>query len=107
MNGKTPQLGKKLDFILGKATGNNHNIQRSKDMLRQMERIGLPDNPSTRKFLEEHFTEVINNPHNIRELQSNGRAVRESLLMGPNGGLKTESIWDGDKLITVKLLGGK
>jgi len=74
-------------------------------MLRQMERIGLPDNPSTRKILEDHFTKVLNDPNNISWIQAPGRIVKESLLMGPRGGVKAESIWDGTRLITVKLLG--
>ncbi len=37
--------------------------------------------------------------------QLNGRTVKESLLSGPNGFLKTISIWEGSKLITVILIG--
>ena len=100
-----PELGRKFDYILGKATGNIHNTQRSLAMLRQMERIGLPDNSLTRKILKDHFTKVLNDPNNILRIQPNGRTVRESLLMGPRGGVKVESIWERTKLITVKLLG--
>lgn len=31
--------------------------------------------------------------------------VKESLLMGPGGGLVVESIWDGNRLLTVILKG--
>jgi len=55
--------------------------------------------------MERILTKVLNDPNNISRIQSNGRIIRESLLMGPRGGLKVESIWDGTKLITVKLLG--
>lgn len=102
-----PQIGSKLDFFLGKATGSIHGIERSTGMLTQLERIGLPDNPATRKYLTEHLTDVINNSSNIVRIQETGRVVRESLLMGPNGGVKFETIWDGTKLITGKILGGR
>ncbi len=105
MTEKTPELGRKFDYVLGKATGNLHNAQRSQSMLCQMQRIGLPDNPLTREVLQKHFSEVLNNPRNISQILPNGRVVRESLLMGPRGGVKVESIWAGNRLITVKLLG--
>jgi RHS repeat-associated protein len=101
-----PELGKKLEFMLGKATGSAHNIDRSQSLLAQLQRIGLSDNPETRAYLAEHFTSVLNTPNNVLTVQQNGNVVRESLLMGPMGALKVQSIWDGTKLITVYFLGG-
>jgi hypothetical protein len=73
-----------------------------------MESVGLPDTPATRQLLKEHLTQVLNNPNNISSVQSEtGRVVRQSLLMGPRGALKVESVWDGNKLITVVLKGGR
>lgn len=43
----------------------------------------------------------------ILKTQENGRVVRESLISGPNGVIKAESVWDGLKLITATLFGGK
>jgi len=100
-----PELGKKLDFIFGKATGSTHNIQRSRDMLRQLQRIGLHDTPENRAYIEAHLTRVLNDPNNIVEVR-NGRTIRESLLMGPNGGCKLQTIWEGNKLLTVYIFGG-
>ncbi len=100
-----PDLGRKLDFIFGKATGSQHNIQRSRDMLRQLQRIGLNDTVANRAYLEEHLTKVLNDPSSIREVK-NGRTIRESLLMGPKGGCKLVTIWEGNKLLTVYILGG-
>jgi len=102
----TPQLGQKLEYFLGNATGNAHNIQRSTGMLRQLESVGLHDTLATRQYLTEHLSSVVNNANNIVRTQANGTVVRESLLMGPNGGMKFETVWDGTKLITGKLLGG-
>lgn len=57
--------------------------------------------------IAQHLTGVLNDSSSIVQVQANGRVVRESLLMGPRGGLKIESIWDGTKLITVNLFGKK
>ena len=41
-------------------------------------------------------------------IQPNDRIHRESRLLGPYGGApKLESIWENNKLITLKLLGGR
>lgn len=62
-------------------------------------------NAAGRSLLNSHLRSVYSSTKGI--LQTNGRYLRESLLMGPNGGLKVESIWEGNKLITVKLIGGR
>jgi RHS repeat-associated protein len=97
-------IGTKLEYVFGKATGSAHNIERSTGMLRQLESVGIFDNAAGRSLLNSHLESVYSGTKGI--LQSNGRYLRESLLMGPRGGLKVESIWEGNKLITVKLLGG-
>ncbi len=101
------ELGHKLDYVFGKATGNAHNIERAQSMLRQLESVGLFDNKHSRFYLTSHFKEVERRSDNILSTQSNGRVVRESLIMGPQGGLKAESVWQDTKLITVKLYGGR
>lgn len=98
-------IGTKLEYVFGKATGSAHNIERSTGMLRQLESIGIFDNAEGRSLLNGHLQSVYKGSKGM--LQSNGRHLRESLLMGPRGGLKVESIWEGNKLITIKLMGGK
>ena len=39
-----PNIGDKLKYVSGKATGNAHNEIRSKEMLRQLNSIGILDN---------------------------------------------------------------
>jgi RHS repeat-associated protein len=102
-----PELGRKLDYFLGRATGNAHNIQRSKQMLSQLGRIGLPDNMETREYLAAHLTRVLNDVSNVARVELNGRVVRESLLTGPKGVVKLETVWEGAKLITGNLFGGR
>ncbi len=96
-------IGSKLEYIFGKATGNDHNIARSKQMLRQLESIGIYDNQAGRSYLTEYLKNVFSTAESV--FQSNGRVLKESFLMGPNGGLKMKSIWDGNNLITIELFG--
>ena len=102
----TPDIGRKLDYMFGKATGSQHNIDRSNDMLLKLRSIGLPDTQVTRDYLYNHFAQVLNDPTNVVTIQENGRMVRESFLTGPYGGLKLKSVWEGTKLITMFLLNG-
>lgn len=103
--GKSAHIGTKLEYVFGKATGNAHNIERSTEMLRKLQSIGIFDNKAGRSLMKSHLESIYSSTKGI--LQSNGRYLRESILMGPNGGVKVESVWEGNKLITVKLLGGK
>jgi len=103
----SPDYGRKMEYVFGNATGNKHNIDRSIAMKRQLNSVGIFDNETDRKLVLEKLTNTFNNTSSILKTQDNGRIVRESLLKGPNGVLKVESIWDGEKLITVKLYGGK
>jgi hypothetical protein len=102
---KGANIGTKLEYVFGKATGSAHNIERSTGMLRQLESVGIFDNAAGRSLMNSHLESVYSGTKGI--LQTNGRYLRESLLMGPRGGLKVESIWEGNKLISVILLGGK
>lgn len=99
-----PNIDKKLDFVFGKATGSLHNIQRSTTMQRQLNRIGIFDNAAGRSYLNGHLGKVLNNSKSILSSEG-GFITRESLLMGPNGGLKMQSVWKGRDLITIKLMG--
>lgn len=100
-----PEIGTKLEYFFGNATGNAHNIQRSGDMASQLNRIGIGDNATGRALFSDHLDEVFNNPNSVVRVQENGRTVREGLLKGPDGMLKTETIWDGNRLITGQLYG--
>ena len=102
----TAELGNKLNYLFGRATGSPHNITRSTEMLRQMQRIGIFDTAANRAYLQTYFNHVLRNSNNILHRQANGRIIRESLLMGPNGGVKVVSVWEGRKLITFNLFGG-
>ena len=100
-----PIIGDKINYIFGKATGSIHNIQRSAGMLKELNRIGISDNESGRTYVAQKIIEAYHNAKPI--IREGGRCVREILIMGPNGGAKLETIWEGVKLITVKIIGGK
>lgn len=99
------ELGNKADFLLGKATGSVHNIERSQSMLKQFEAIGLFDNPETRAIVKDNLIRTLKDQTSVAKSLENGRVLRESLISGPRGHLKIESIWDGNKLITVIVKG--
>ena len=102
-----PQVGNKLEYVFGKATGNLHNIQRSVDLQRKVNSIGIYDNENGKKIILDALSRTLNDKTSIKESLRDGRTLRESLLVGPQGVLKMETIWDGEKLITVKILGSK
>ena len=91
-------------FVFGLAGGRN--AARSEGMRAALQRIGLNDTPQTREVVRQHLTNVLNDATSIVS-HDGGRVVRESFLMGPTGGVKLQSIWEGSKLITVKVFGGK
>jgi len=82
-------------------------IQRSIDMLRQLNRIGIFDNSNGRNYIMQAFINAFKDTSTIRQIQDNGRVVREFFLMGPYGGVKIQSIWEGAKLITFEIFGGR
>lgn len=92
-------LSSKLDYLLGKASGSKHNIDRSVAMLKQLESVGIFDTPSGRKVLSQHLRTVFKDAAPV--MQQNGRYVMESVLAGPNGVLKVETVWEDFKLIIV------
>jgi hypothetical protein len=68
-------------------------------------RIGIFDNAEERAYVTQNLQEAFANPSNVIT-QANGRVLKESLLSDPNGVVKVNSIWEGNKLITVEVFGG-
>lgn len=119
---KNPEIGNKLDYLFGKAKGNKHNVQRAQTMQNELSKIGIYDTPSSRELLNNHLKNVVNDSSNILKIESRSyiakelpstptvnytATVRERFLKGPNGGVKIESVWDGDRLLTIIVKGGK
>ena len=91
-------VNSKLDYLFGKATGSEHNISRSQGLLKELNKIGINDTPSGRKYLSEELLKIGRSVYNTP-----GRTTVESMLYGPAGGTKMKTIWDGYHLITVYL----
>ena len=102
--GLHPDIGNKLNYIFGQATGLQHNIERSIQMYNQLKSIGIWDTPYWREYLNNFIVNLYNNAVNCY-VQSNGRIVIEAMLYGPGGGLKIKTIWEGLRLITIELFG--
>ncbi|WP_100303411.1 RHS repeat-associated core domain-containing protein [Lacrimispora celerecrescens] len=111
-------IGNKLDYVFGQATGSAHNIQRSQSMASELAHIGIQDTPANRALLQSHFESVGINLNNIAgtELRSyiaNGQTfnytaiIRESFFMGPSGGAGFRTVWEGYRLLTIIILGGQ
>jgi hypothetical protein len=103
-NCEVAQLGRKLDYLFGKATGEK-NLARTADMKRQLASIGIFDSAASRNYLTNLLNGALNNESSIVGYSPNGNTIREFLIAGPNGAIKAESYWEGTKLITVKLFG--
>jgi len=89
-------------------------------MLKKMESRGLFDNPQNRSYMNKYFDNVLNDNSNItktapfkyiaKELPNKPtmsyiETTRESLLMGPNGGLLIQSTWDSNRLTGIMVKG--
>lgn len=88
----------------------------------ELENIGIYDNTNGRDYLTQHLNNVLNDPSNISGVEERsyvakelaGKPVltytattKESLLMGPYGGVKLETVWDGNRLLTIVIKAGK
>ena len=116
VEGQSPELGRKLEYLFGNATGRQHNIARSKGNALDFASIGIDDTLANREYMTWYFQELLNDSSNILDVQYAFYTmkelpdkpvvgylvtVRESILIGPDGGIKLITYWDGDRLMTV------
>ncbi len=88
----------------------------------ELRNIGINDDSVGRSYLENHLNSVLKDNSNIiktetrtyvaKELPNKPTfqyvsTTRESFLAGPMGGVKVESVWEGARLITIIIKGGK
>jgi hypothetical protein len=100
------KIAQKLNYLFGKASGNPQTIIRSKEMLRLLESIGIFDTPENRDYILNYLENVFYDETNIIETQADGRMIKDSLLMGKQGGLRMQTVWSEDILITFFLKKG-
>jgi hypothetical protein len=92
--------------LLDQLKAQKHNFDRSSDMARHLEGIGLSDTPANNQMIIEHLLQVGN------KVTPENRLWVPSTLKGPNGNLQVESTWKilEDKrayLTTLKLMPSK
>jgi filamentous hemagglutinin len=88
--------GDKLGYLLGIASGRQHNIDRAAQNAAQMARIGIFDNAQGRAILREYLTRVAQQSNNVVSVSSNQYGnflMRESLLAGPRGVVLFRTAW--------------
>ena len=103
--GAKPKIGNKLNYIFGKSTGPAHSIKRSIELYKELQKIGIKDNPDFRRYLTEKIIEAFYS--NSGFMENAGSYCKEVLLPGPNGFLKLQVIFQGMKVVTFYLKGGK
>ncbi len=96
--GSNEQLSKKLDYVFGKATGNQHNIDRSTGLLRSLESIGINDTASGRLYMLNQF-------ETIRMEVGLSQTSYSSLIYGSGGILNMVTHWVNGVLKTVFIYG--
>ena len=76
-------IGNKMNYLFGKATGSPHNVARSVQMSGQLNSVGIYNNATGREIIKNSLNNVLNDPSSVIGIQNNGRVIRESLLVGP------------------------
>lgn len=99
---EAPDLGNKLDYAFGQATGRQHSVDRSRSMLQELEKIGIRDNAAGRSLLRENLIQAYYTPNNILGPGKYvGQVIKESFLVGPHGFLVVQSTWQKNVLRTI------
>jgi len=84
----------KWDYIFGRVTSNAHNLERSQQLERSLNKIGVFDTAAGRGLIQEHMDATAASTSNVVEAYTDAwgaHQVRESLLFGPQGAVKLET----------------
>ena len=90
-----PNIGSKVEYARGNASGSVHNVRRSLDNAAQLSRIGIHDNIIGREIVEASFKNAFNSNIGLI-MNSAGSAKVYTLIVGPGGFLGMESVWTGE-----------
>lgn len=86
----------KWNFLYGRATGSKHNLDRTAELKKTFDVLGLPENETSKKMLLEHFNEVVSSyPVAWAKESTNLRGptvTKISHLTGPSGRTATLEI---------------
>lgn len=96
-------IGNKIEYLMGNATGSEHNIERSTGLYQMLCKIGLYDNELGRSVVTQALEDAGGLVSQGTINPDTGRVIVDTLLSGPYGFLQMRTIWEGTKLITVFL----
>ena len=118
-----PDFGNKLDYLFGKAKGNQHNLERTAGMKNELEiKMGISDNNANRSFIKQKIKESYFNDASIANTEPMsyiakelpGKPIvnltgvtRETFIMGPDRGAVFQTLWDDNVLKNIIVRGGK
>ena len=118
-----PDFGKKLDYLFGKATGSQHNLERTAGMESELGRkMGLPDTPENREYIKQEIRNSYFDDSSISNIEQMSYVAkekpgkpteywtgttRETFIMGPNRGAILQTLWDDNVLKNIIVRGGK
>lgn len=74
-------LGQKILYPLGHATGDLRSRMRSQAMNRQLNAVGLYDSIDTRAYLSVHLYLVYYDNTNVAQIQPKGYKIKESFII--------------------------
>lgn len=87
------KIRQKLNYLFGQAKGSPETIIRTTEMLRMLESVGIFDTDENRSYLLSYLENIFDNTNNIIKIQSDGRVIKDSFLMGKTGGLRMQTVW--------------
>lgn len=92
----------KYNYLFGRATGSEHNIERTAQLALDMKWLGVSDNQEGYTLLDDHLKAVGQDPTNVIEqsIDEWGRTIfrKQSLFAGPSGKFALfESRWWADE----------
>ncbi|MBP1863496.1 hypothetical protein BD780_000819 [Clostridium tetanomorphum] len=118
-----PDFGKKLDYLFGKATGNQHNLERTAGMESELaKKMGITDTPENREYIMQKIRESYLDNSSISKVEQMSYVAkelpgkptlnwtgttRETFIMGPDRGAMLQTLWDDNVLKNIIVRGGK
>lgn len=122
-NKAEPEFGNKIDYLFGKAKGNQHNLERTNGMKNELEiKMEITDNYDNRSYIMQKLKESYydnNSIANIEQMSYIAKEIpgkpkvywtgvtRETFIMGPDRGAVFQTLWDDNVLKNIIIKGGK
>ena len=118
-----PDFGNKLDYIFGKAKGNQHNLDRTAGMESELaKKMGIADTPANREYIMQKIRGSYFDGSSISSIEQMSYVAkelpgkptinwtgttRETFITGPDRGAVFQTLWDDNVLKNIIVRGGK